>query len=221
MEAGAISPFFYSTDRCKTWIGPFETPAMGLTGITARTELLALSESEALLFFACPKADGQEGRAAVAKISEGGRKFEFLSYIGDEPPGYTIMPASFLRKNGEILVILRESDPSGSRLTQFVSGDTGKTWAFDQYVDQFTISTPPALAASTDGLLYLSYGWRDKPEGLAVKYSDDEGRTWSERIKLREDGGDHDLGYTRIAALPDGSVFTAYYYNTDRDGVRC
>ncbi|NLB41402.1 MAG: hypothetical protein GX815_03945, partial [Clostridiales bacterium] len=32
LHDGAISPFFYSKDRCKTWIGPFETPSMGLRG---------------------------------------------------------------------------------------------------------------------------------------------------------------------------------------------
>lgn len=225
VHAGAKSPFYYSKDRCKTWVGPFETPNMGLTGISARTEVLPLSSSEALLFFACPKSDGYEGRAAVAKISKGGKEFTFLSYIGEEPPGFTIMPASYRRENGDIVVILREEDrfdnPNrGARLTQFISHDEGKSWAFDQYVDQFTHSTPPALAMSSDGRLYLTYGFRDKPEGVAVKVSDDEGRTWSERHMLREDGGSTDLGYTRLTALPDGSMFTAYYYNTHKDGGR-
>ncbi len=132
LEAGAISPFFYSKDRCKTWIGPFETPSMGLSGISARTEILPLSKSEALLFFACPKADGREECAAVAKISEGGRRFEFLSYIGEEPPGFTIMPSAIRRQNGEIIVLLREDDrydnPNrGARFPQFISADEGKT----------------------------------------------------------------------------------------------
>ena len=194
-------------------------------GIAGRTEILPLSEDEALFFFACPKSDGYEGRAAVAKISEGGRKFTFLSYIGDEPPGFTIMPASFRRENGDIIAIIREEDRfdnpnKGARLTQFISRDEGRTWEFDQYVDQFRHSTPPALAKSADGRLYLTYGFRDKPEGVAARVSDDEGRTWSDRVMLRTDGGSTDLGYTRLCALPDGSMFTAYYYNTDHDGGR-
>lgn len=225
VHAGAKSPFYYSKDRCKTWVGPFETPNMGLTGISARTEVLPLSESEALLFFACPKADGYEGRAAVAKISESGRKFEFVSYIGEEPPGFTIMPAAIRRKNGEIVVLLREEDrydnPNRkSRFPQFVSGDQGKTWVFDQNVDEYIRSTPPALAYAANGRLVLTYGFRDEPFGLAMKYSNDEGRTWSERIMLREDGGNYDLGYTRLTALPYGSMLTAYYYNTHIHGVR-
>ncbi len=225
VHAGSISPFYYSIDRCKTWIGPFETPSMGLSGISARTELVPLSESEALLFFACPKADGYEGRAAVAKISKGGKEFEFLSYIGEEPPGFTIMPCGFKRENGEIVVVLREEDrfdnPNrGARLTQFISKDEGKTWEFDQYLDEFKHSTPPSMTRGTDGRYYLTYGYRDKPEGIAVKVSDDEARTWSERHMLRSDGGSTDLGYTRIVALPDGGLFTAYYYNIHQDGGR-
>jgi hypothetical protein len=225
LHDGAISPFFYSKNRCKTWIGPFETPSMGLRGISARTEFLPLSEEEALLFFACPKSDGYEGRAAVAKISKGGKKFSFLSYIGDEPPGFTIMPASFRRNNGDIVAVIREEDrfdnPNrGARLTQYVSCDEGKTWTFNQYIDQFTHSTPPAVATSITGRLYLTYGYRDKPQGICAKISDDEGHTWSDRYILRDDGGSTDLGYTRLTALPDGSMFTAYYYNTHKDGGR-
>ncbi len=225
VHAGSISPFFYSKDRCRSWVGPFTTPSMGLTGISARTEILPLSNSEALLFFACPKSDGYEGRAACAKISEGGGKFEFLSYIGPEPPGFTIMPASYRRKDGDIIAVLREEDrfdnPNrGARLTQYISGDLGKTWEFDKYIAEFKHSTPPAMKMSVDGILYLAYGYRDEPCGVRFRYSGDEGRTWSKDFILRDDGGNFDLGYTRITAMPDGSMLTAYYYNNHKNGGR-
>ena len=67
VHAGAKSPFYYSKDRCKTWVGPFETPNMGLTGISARTEVLPSKRSPAVLL--APKLTAMS-RAAVAKSAK-------------------------------------------------------------------------------------------------------------------------------------------------------
>lgn len=223
VHAGDYSVFYYSIDRCRSWIGPYKVTHMGLSGIASRTELLALNSEEAILFFAAPKSDGYEGRACCAMIRGGGASFEFLSYIGDEPPGFTIMPASYMRKDGSIIAILREQDRfdnpnKAARLSQFISKDLGKTWTFDQYVVQLKHSTPPALKPAKDGRLCCVYGYRDEPNfGVRYKMSADEGRTWSDERILRSDGNSTDLGYTRLVALPDGSMLTAYYYNTQRN----
>ena len=71
-----------------------------------------------------------------------------------------------------------------------------------------------------DGRLCLVYGYRDAPYGIRAKLSEDEGKTWSEAIHLRDDGGNHDLGYPRIAQRPDGKVVAVYYFNDHPDAER-
>lgn len=224
-HAGATTRFYYSLDRCRSWQGPYLVPDMGLSGVSARTELLVLNRDEALLFMACPKSDGYEGRACCAIIRGGGASFEFLSYIGDEPPGFTIMPAAYRREDGSILAILRDEDRFDNpnlkrRLTQYVSYDVGKTWEYDQVLAEGKALNPPALKPMQDGRLCCVYGYRDTPYGIRCQVSSDEGRTWSEPIILREDGGNSDIGYPRLTILPDGRLLTAYYYNTEQYSER-
>ena len=44
-----------------------------------------------------------------------------------------------------------------------------------------------------------------------------EEATWSEEFVLRDDGSCDDLGYNVATQLPDGRIFTAYYF-TQEDG---
>jgi hypothetical protein len=71
-----------------------------------------------------------------------------------------------------------------------------------------------------DGRLAITYGFRSEPFGIRTVISSDEGKTWSEPITLRQDGGTWDLGYTRSAVRPDGKVVTVYYFNDRKDAER-
>lgn len=223
VHAGAVTSWWYSHDRCRTWNGPYEVPYMGETGMSARSEFLPHAHDRALLFFACPKADGMEGRAAVALMTaEGG--FEFLSYIGEPPQiGFTIMPASYLRRDGSIVAVLRAEDGGSgiSSLEQYESSDGARSWSHVRTLREFPSSTPPAMAADRFGRLWLTYGFRAEPYGVRGLMSDDEGRHWSGEFVLRDDGGCEDLGYTRLCPLPSGEMLTCYYYNRAVDGGRC
>jgi Neuraminidase (sialidase) len=50
--------------------------------------------------------------------------------------------------------------------------------------------------------------------------SDDGGQTWGPPIVLRDDGGNHDLGYPRVVQRRDGAIVTAYYFNEQAEGER-
>ena len=64
-----------------------------------------------------------------------------------------------------------------------------------------------------DGRICLTYGFRDAPYGMRARVSEDEGASWSEEIVLRDDGGNHDLGYPRSIQRSDGKIVTVYYFN--------
>jgi hypothetical protein len=74
---------------------------------------------------------------------------------------------------------------------------------------------PPHMIRVRDGRLALAYGYRSKPFGIRVRLSRNEGRTWSDEIVLRADGGGGDLGYPRTVERPDGKLVTVYYFNDD------
>jgi Neuraminidase (sialidase) len=71
-----------------------------------------------------------------------------------------------------------------------------------------------------DGRLVLVFGYRDAPYGLRARVSSDEGKTWSNDIVIRDDGGMSDLGYPRTVVRPDGKLLSVYYYNYGSDQER-
>ena len=48
--------------------------------------------------------------------------------------------------------------------------------------------------------------------GIFARLSSDRGKTWSEEIVLRADGGGRDIGYPRSVQRLDGKVVTVYYF---------
>ncbi|MHC4499355.1 MAG: sialidase family protein, partial [Planctomycetota bacterium] len=74
--------------------------------------------------------------------------------------------------------------------------------------------SPPAMVRLPDGRLVVAYGYRSWPLGIRARISKDDGKTWSDEIVLRDDGGTWDLGYPRMMQRPDGKLVTIYYHNT-------
>lgn len=68
---------------------------------------------------------------------------------------------------------------------------------------------PGHLMRMKDGTILLSYGNRQDPKGVDVRFSDDEGKSWSEPFRVLSFEGDG--GYPSSVQLPDGRIVTAYY----------
>ena len=230
LRKGARSFFYTSGDRCQSWDGPYALPMFGLTAVAARTDYLPLGPHDCLLFLTGNKPDGREGRAFCARTRDGGTSFDFLSHIGPEinGEGWTIMPVSVQLPDGALLVALRCGEPVGGGrpwrhwIDLYRSGDEGASWRHvTRPVPNAGINgNPPALKRLPDGRLCLIYGFRAEPYGIRAVLSEDEGRTWSDDIHLRDDGGAPDLGYPRTAVLTDGTVVTVYYFADEFEGER-
>lgn len=223
---GAISWFYVSRDRAHSWSGPFRLGDFGQKGISARTDIVPLSKHEALFFLTAVKANGQEGRVFCAQTADGGRTFALRSFVGEEPDGFAIMPASLLLANGEILTMVRCSGPlDGKRrawIAQYRSRDKGLTWQQEEDAVANTGygGNPPTLNRLADGRLLLVYGYRDAPFGIRARIGDPLGHTWGDEVILRQDGGMSDLGYPRTVILENGSALTVYYFNHGADTDR-
>jgi BNR repeat-like domain len=208
------SRYYYSYDRGHTWRGPFALPLLGQPGVMARTDYLVNGPADCLLFLTASKANGREGRTFCARTTDGGRSWNFLSYIGAEPSGYAIMPSTVRLSPTELVTTIRRLDAPRSWIDAYASHDDGRSWAFLSTPEPDTgEGNPPSLVRLRDGRLCLVYGVRSRPYGIRTRLSDDRGRTWSPAIVLRDDGGSTDVGYVRSVVRPDGKVVAVYYYS--------
>jgi hypothetical protein len=221
-HAGNVSWFWISYDRCHQWYGPYSFPMLGLTGIAARTDYQVYGPHECLVFMTAPKADGYEGRAFCARTRDGGRTFQFVSWIGPVFNGWSIMPSSVRLPSGRLVVALRCRYNPNQGIQLFSSDDEGATWQFlSEPVGPYDSGNPPAMIRLADGRIALTYGQRLAPFGMRARISEDNGATWEDEIVLRDDAGTGDLGYPRTVQRPDGKILTVYYYNDppEKDGT--
>jgi hypothetical protein len=122
------SRFYYSTDRGHHWLGPFRIPQLESHGVAARTDYLVLDAQTCLLFLTASKANQREGRPFLSRTDDGGRTWQFTSWIGEEPAGYAIMPSTTRLKNGDLLTAIRCREGDRSWIALYRSTDLGATW---------------------------------------------------------------------------------------------
>lgn len=210
------SRFYYSYDRGKTWEGPYRLPSFDAAGTAARTDYIVEDSDSCLFFSTAAKSDGREGRVFCFRTDDGGKTFQFVSYIGAEPPEghFGIMPASVRLDDGTLLVAQRYREKRDRYIALFRSTDNGKTWTREaDPVDSTGSGNPPAMIQLQDGRICLTYGYRAEPYSMCAKISNDGGRTWGPELVLRNDGITSDMGYPRMVQRPDGKIVTVYYFS--------
>ncbi len=219
------SEFWYSYDKGHVWKGPYELPQFGASGTMARTDYIVDSSNEMLLFLTVQKSNKKEGRVMCVKTTDGGLNWKFLSWIGEEPIGYDIMPASVRISKSEILVTTRTLEGKASYISTYFSTDNGKSWKYQgKAAEDAGIGNPPAMVKMQDGRICLVYGYRSDPgsgttSDIRAKLSSDNGKTWSRDYILRNDGSGRDIGYPRMVQRPDGKIVAIYYFMDDKTGV--
>jgi hypothetical protein len=214
-----VSRFFYSYDRGHTWNGPFRLPSFGAPGIAARTDYIVNGPHDCLLFLTAAKANEKEGRLLVARTTDGGKTWERVSWIGPEPEGFEIMPASVRLSPTDILVTARNREGPRRWISAYLSRDDAATWEkLDDPVPDAGIGNPPAMIRLRDGRICLVWGFRGEPYGIRARLSSDGGQSWSDDYVLRDDGASRDVGYPRVVQRPDGKVVAVYYFTDAKTG---
>jgi hypothetical protein len=211
------SRFYFSYDRGHNWEGPFKLPLFGQKGIAARTDYLVNGPHDCMLFLTASKSNNREGRVICTRTTDGGKTWKFVSYIGEEPNGYAIMPSTVRLSPTELLTTIRcragRGEPDKSWIDAYVSHDDGNTWSISKSpVADAGEGNPPSLVHLKDGRVCLTYGYRAKPFSMLARTSGDGGHNWSEPYVIRNDGAGRDIGYPRSVQRPDGKIVTIYYF---------
>ena len=213
------SRFWYSYDRGHTWEGPFVLPDFGFPGTAARTDYIVNGKHDCMLFITVAKDNGKEGRPVCVRTRDGGKTWTLEGEIGPEPRGFAIMPATVRLSETDLLTVVRRRRGPKRWQSAYLSEDNGKTWEYlNDPVKDAGEGNPASLMKLEDGRLCLTYGYRAEPFSIRAKLSEDDGRTWSEDIVLRDDGANRDVGYTRMVQRPDGKVVVLYYFNDEETG---
>jgi hypothetical protein len=217
------SRIYYSFDRCKTWQGPYALPMFGQQRIMARTDYIVNGRHDLLLFSTASKQNNREGRVFCTRTKDGGKTWSFVSWVGPEPEGFSIMPSTVRLSETELLTTIRRKEGREHWIEAWVSDDFGESWTYLNRPAESTggsVGNPPSTIELKDGRLATTYGFRSEPYGMRARLSSDRGQTWGEEIILRDDAGCWDLGYPRSVQRPDGKIVTIYYFNDSADSER-
>ncbi len=212
------SIFYHSNDKGKSWNGPFSFPNLGTPGVATRNDFLIEGDKELMAFLTVAKNNQREGRVANVRTTDGGLTWKMLGWIGPEPEGFDIMPATERISANEILTIFRTRQGNNLDLmTAHLSKDNGLSWTriHDPVADTGHGGSPPALVRLRDGRLALGYAYRSQyGSRLCVRFSSNDGKAWSNEIPLRQgDGANRDIGYPTMVQRPDGKLVIVYYWN--------
>ncbi|HUP79659.1 MAG TPA: sialidase family protein [Pirellula sp.] len=208
------SRFYTSTDRGHRWQGPFHFPAINQLGIAARTDYIVNSKHDCFAILTASKSNGREGRPLCARTEDGGKSWRFVSWIGEEHQGYSIMPSSVRLSAKELLTAVRCRDSAKSWIECYRSVDNGSSWSLDSTpVPDAGEGNPASLIRLRDGRLCLTFGHRASPFRIYALMSQDNGKTWSKNIIVRDSGGGRDIGYPRSVQRLDGRIVTIYYFH--------
>lgn len=218
------SRFWYTTDKGHVWQGPYNFPLLDQPGIAARTDYIVNSKLDLFAFVTASKSDGKEGRPLCAHTADGGLSWDLRSFIGGEPSGYAIMPSTVRVSKTELVTAVRvKYDPTTNGIEIYHSKDDAKTWeslARPVVSDDPFNGNPPSLIRLRDGRLCLTYAVRTPPYRIAARFSNDNGRVWSDEFVLRNDAAMWDLGYVRSVQRWDTNIITVYYFPERADTER-
>jgi hypothetical protein len=231
--------FYISYNRGKTWQGTYKLPDFKLDqSLTARTDYIVNGPSDCMFFLSVhdPKVHAAEKeRAFCARTTDGGKTFEFISWMNtDSIQVRSVMPSTVRVSESHLISAMRRRYDLNITETRrmpkcwidvYESKDNGRTWGFLNKIAETGRSNgnPPSMVRLRDGRLVVTYGvrsvcskyyYRPEQEGIYARISKDNGQTWGEEIVLRDDPLKWDLGYTRSVQRLDGKIVTMYYFNT-------
>lgn len=176
-----------------------------LTGNDGSLRVLAYAQS----------LDKEINKVSMFRSTDDGKTWQWMSLVSD---GHKVTESvnghnetAFFHVGGGKWIAAARRWRNGQAMDLLRSDDDGRTWRYDQPISE-AAQHPGHIQRLRDGRLLLTYGNRIKGQyGVAVKFSHDNGKTWSGESLIVDDLTSGDSGYPSSVQLPDGKIMTAYY----------
>lgn len=219
--------FFYSYDRGKTWHGAYrfnrlnEAPELQNMEITSRTSYLVTGDYSAQVFMTARNPQLRNAsrldKPFVAETTDGGSTFRFVSWVVPWTDTYrAVMPSTIKTASDKLIVAARRRNPLNDNqecwIDTFISHDHGLSWSFLSEVGKTGLfnGNPAGLATLRDGRIACCYGNRNHRQ-IRVRFSEDEGSTWTDEVVIRDKPMNLDIGYPQLMQNSKGEMVALYY----------
>jgi len=223
-----------STDGGRTWrphrlLEKDDFASVSIPGST----MYSLRGDGTMLFGVHTYAEGAQGPRPIVYATANGRDFHYLgSMIPFEPrdpyyPGGSpfaaaphFYPRPVVLNDGRVISPLRYQRDARYNIWTEVheSLDGGRTWRWLSRVNDW--GAPGDIVPMQDGRVVCVYGFRNAPQGIRYRVSENGGLTWGREMILRDDGGSWDVGYPRVIEIEPGKLLSTYYINLKDDPIQ-
>lgn len=194
-----------SSDGGVTWSARYRVPCHSPHGPIARRD--------GRLLYCGVTLWSDEHRVGAWESKDDGQTWQQLGQFptrpGDDAKNYHELHA-VETKSGKIIAHIRNHNRENAGETlQSETTDGGKSWSVPHSIGVWGL--PSHLLRLQDGRLLMSYGYRRPPFGNQVRFSDNDGTTWSDPLTISADGLKSDLGYPSTVECDDGTFVTVWY----------
>jgi hypothetical protein len=209
-----------SKDGGKTWKidkNAFPAAEPGFTEYIPFGDILKAGDGSLRVLAYNQSDDKAINTVSMFRSTDDGRTWKWYSRISDGK-GATAFASghnetAFFHTGGGNWIASARRWKGGQAMDLFSSGDDGKTW---KMLSPLTGDNqhPGHIIRLKSGDLLLTFGNRKTgSDGVAVKVSKDNGKTWSDTQLIISDLASSDCGYPASVQLDDGSIMTVYYAN--------
>jgi hypothetical protein len=208
-----------SSDGGRTWKvakNAFPTAESMMTEFIPFGDILTGGDGSLRVLAYAQSQDKETNKVSMFSSNDDGRSWELMSFISDGHNVKDVVPTghnetAFLHLGDGQWIAAARRWRAGQAMDLFRSADDGKSWQYDGQLTKDS-QHPGHLLKLNNGKLLLTYGNRIKDQyGVAMKISEDEGKTWTEEFLIVDDLTSGDSGYPSSMQLPDGRIMTAYY----------
>jgi predicted neuraminidase len=192
-------------------IAASKDPGKRSTGWMTRIKPLLLNEGKILLPL---YSDGFNLSMVAISEDDGDTWLPSLPIVGRGP----IQPALGLKKNGDLVALMRDSGDAPTMVQKSISKDQGASWSA-------AVKTGIPNTASVELLVLKNGFWaflgNDVSDGryrMALYLSGDEGDTWRWKVYLEEEEKDSGrFSYPSLIQSKDGLLHLTYSYHLDNN----
>lgn len=129
-----------------------------------------------------------------------------------------IQPALAIKKNGNVVALMRDSGDEPTRVQRSESTDGGETWTAATKTTIPNTASVELLVLEDGRWVFVGNDIENGRYKLSLFLSQDEGETWKHSLFLENDSTNKmSFSYPSLVQTPQGNLFISYSYHPAKD----